>query len=171
MRLYLIRHPLPEVAPGICYGRTDLPLAGNPSAVADALTPQLPVGVPLFSSPLTRCRRLAELLHLAPIIDDRLREIDFGDWEMQPWDRLDRAQLDAWAADPIHFAPPNGESVELLLQRAQHFLHELSCDAVVVTHAGIIKVLAGLINAAPLSTWLQYTFQYGSLTVLHWDNR
>ena len=27
MELYLIRHPRPQVAPGVCYGQTDLGLA------------------------------------------------------------------------------------------------------------------------------------------------
>ncbi|NWG72980.1 MAG: histidine phosphatase family protein, partial [Parvularculaceae bacterium] len=111
MRLFLIRHPQPAVAPGICYGRTDLPLAEHPARHAHALRPLLPVAAPLYASPLARARLLAEQLHPAPILDDRLREIDFGDWEMQAWDALDRRRLDAWAAAPFDFRPPGGETV------------------------------------------------------------
>ena len=32
-------------------------------------------------------------------LDDRLAEIDFGAWEGQPWDRVVRADFDAWMND------------------------------------------------------------------------
>jgi alpha-ribazole phosphatase len=126
MRLFLIRHPPPAVAPGICYGATDLPLAEDPARYAAALRPLLPPAAPLFSSPLQRCRRLAEALHPAPIVDERLRELDFGDWEMQPWESLERSLLDAWAQDPLHFRPPGGEAVAALRARVADFLAELA---------------------------------------------
>ena len=37
MQLYLIRHPRPLVAPGICYGQQDLPLAEPVHRAAAAL--------------------------------------------------------------------------------------------------------------------------------------
>ena len=79
MQLYLIRHPRPDVAPGLCYGRSDLTLAEDAAVVAAALRSLLPGNVPVFSSPLTRCRLLAEALHPAPQFDSRLLELDFGD--------------------------------------------------------------------------------------------
>ncbi|MEW5783051.1 MAG: alpha-ribazole phosphatase family protein [Pseudomonadota bacterium] len=164
MRLWLIRHPLPAVAPGICYGATDLPLAEDPVLHANALGPLLPKAVPVYSSPLQRCLRLAEHLHPAPIVDARLREIDFGNWEMQPWEALDRALLDAWAADPCHFQPPGGERVADLRQRVAAFLAELPDEAVVVAHAGVIKVCAALL--AGEEDWFGLRFDYGSLTLI-----
>lgn len=163
MRLWLIRHPPPAVAPGLCYGRTDLPLADDPAPLAADLRARLPAGVPLYSSPLTRCRQLAEALHAAPIFEDRLREIDFGRWEMQPWDRLERALLDAWAADPFHFVPPGGEGIAALQARVKHFIGELTEDAVLVTHAGVIKVCAALL--AGETDWFGLRFDYGSVTL------
>lgn len=169
MRLFLVRHPPPAVAPGTCYGATDLPLADDPRHHAAALRPLLPPGIPIHSSPLMRCRLLAEALHPAPVFDDRLRELDFGDWEMQAWDSLDRRLLNAWAADPVNFVPPNGESVHLLMQRSRRFLYELAGDSIVLTHAGVIRALAGMINAVPANEWLQYSFHYGGMTALDWD--
>ena len=37
MELYLIRHPRPQVAPGVCYGQTDLGLAEPAAEVAERL--------------------------------------------------------------------------------------------------------------------------------------
>lgn len=167
MRLYLIRHPRPAVAAGICYGRTDLDLAEDAAAVAEALRPQLPAGLPLFCSPLRRCRQLAAALHPAPVLDPRLLEMDFGAWEMQPWHVLERAALDAWAAQPLDFAPPGGESPAQLLQRVREFHAGLECDAIVVTHAGVIKALSGLLHGLPPAEWMGLSLPFGSVTVLH----
>lgn len=174
MRLWLIRHPPPAVAPGICYGATDLPLADDPALAAAALRPLLPTDVPLFASPLERCRRLADLLHPAPIIDARIREIDFGHWEMQPWDSLDRALLDAWAADPFRFVPPGGEAVAALRARVAAFLAGLPNEAVLVAHAGVIKVCAA--ELAGEENWFGLRFDYGAVSLIEdgrfvWRNR
>lgn len=174
VRLWLIRHPPPVVAPGICYGATDLPLAGDPAMHAAALRPLLPMGAPVFSSPLARARQLAELLHAAPTIDARIREIDFGAWEMQPWDALDRALLDAWAADPFNFRPPGGEAVASLRARVVDFLAELPDEAVLVAHAGVIKVCAA--ELAGEENWFGLRFDYGAASLIEagrftWTNR
>ena len=66
MRLYLVRHPKPRVAPGICYGRLDLELATPAPEAASRIATQLPPGLPLWSSPARRCRDLAEALHPEP---------------------------------------------------------------------------------------------------------
>ncbi|MFN3884553.1 MAG: histidine phosphatase family protein [Rhodocyclaceae bacterium] len=150
--------------PGICYGATDLPLAADPAPHAEALGPLLPAGAPVYSSPLQRCLGLAELLHPAPIVDHRLREIDFGDWEMRPWDDLDRSQLDAWASDPWGFTPPGGEAVAALRKRVAAFLAGAPEQAVLVTHGGVIKVCAALL--AGEDDWFGLTFAYGSLTLI-----
>ncbi|MCX8085462.1 MAG: alpha-ribazole phosphatase family protein [Rhodocyclaceae bacterium] len=164
MRLWLIRHPPPAVPPGLCYGATDLPLAEDPAPLAEALRPLLPAGAPLFTSPLQRCRLLAERLHEAPIVDARLAELNFGDWEMQPWERLDRVLIEAWAADPARFQPPGGERVADFQARVAAFLAELPEEAVVVAHAGVIKVCAAMLADEP--EWFGLAFEYGSLTLI-----
>jgi len=176
MRLFLIRHPAPDVASGTCYGRSDLPLAGDPAPVADALRSLLPAGAPLYSSPLRRCRALAELLHPAPRFDERLLELDFGAWEMQSWDAIDRAALDAWAADPLHFTPPGGEAVADLRARVRDFLDELVEDAVLVAHAGVMKLCAAELAGVAPDAWFSMRFDYGSVSLIEdgclvWQNR
>ena len=162
----MIRHPRPAVAEGICYGRTDLDLAEDVAIVAQTLQAQLPPGLPLYSSPLRRCRQLAEALHPAPLFDARLLEMDFGAWEMHPWHALDRTVLDAWAAQPLDFAPPGGESPAQLMQRVREFHAGLAGDAIVVTHAGVIKALHGLIHKLPAGEWIGLSFAFGSVTTI-----
>ena len=166
MILHLIRHPKPLVDPGICYGRQDL-LPENPAAVAATLSADLPPGLPVWSSPLLRCRELAEYLHPRPILDARLAEMDFGDWEGRRWDDIPRAELDAWAADVAGFAPPGGESPRDLQRRALAFVDALQVpEAVIVTHAGVIRTLLAHWQGLPPERWTELNFAYGSCTVV-----
>lgn len=168
MRLFLIRHPRPQVAEGTCYGSTDLPVAEAPEAVAARLRPLLPPA-PIYSSPLQRCRLLAEALHPAPRYDDRLREADFGAWEMRPWRDIGRAAIDAWAANPLHFADHGGESVAMLRDRVVACVEEIVAahdEAVLVAHAGVIKVCAAAFAGMPESEWFGASFAYGSVSLI-----
>ena len=103
--LWLLRHAPVLAPPGLCYGATDLPADADATReAAQALAQSLPQGVRLCSSPLQRCERLAQALcalrpDLTLITDPRLREMDFGAWEAQPWDAVPRAAFDAWTAD------------------------------------------------------------------------
>ncbi|MCF8178735.1 MAG: alpha-ribazole phosphatase family protein [Sulfuritalea sp.] len=172
MQLYLIRHPAPHVAEGICYGRTDLPLAEHVGAAAARILPQLPLdppvhppaACPLYTSPLQRCRQLAEALHVSPQNDPRLQEMSFGDWELKPWRNIQREALDGWAADPLGYTPPQGESVGQLQQRVLHFVQEIRDQgverAVLVTHAGVMKVLVGQERGLPTGAWMALSFAY-----------
>jgi alpha-ribazole phosphatase len=163
MRLHLIRHPKPRIEPGICYGRLDIPAKIDMADVA-RLRAELPSGLPVWSSPLQRCRQLAEQLHPRPLIDDRLAELDFGDWEGLPWDDIPRHELDAWAADIAGYVPPGGESPRQLQQRALDFITGLAVpEAVIVTHAGVIRTLLAHWLGLPPARWSE--LQFGFLTV------
>jgi len=167
VQLYLIRHPAPQVAAGICYGRTDLPLAADVAAAAARIAPQLPPQLAVYTSPLQRCRRLAEALHPAPRSDERLQEMHFGEWELQPWHLVQRAALDGWAADPLGYRPPLGESVAELQARVHDFVTEARREgverAVLVTHAGVIKVIVGQVRGLPARQWMALQFAYESV--------
>ncbi len=127
LKLRLIRHPKPQVAAGICYGATDL------LAEVDALQAQLeecllmPRPVLVFSSPLQRCAGLAQALAARgwpkPVLDADFAEMNFGEWEMQPWSKIERHQIDAWAADISTYVPPGGESVKQVADRALQAIH------------------------------------------------
>ncbi len=170
MQLYLIRHPRPDVTPGLCYGRSDLALAEDAAVVAAALHSLLPENVPVFSSPLRRCRLLAEALHPAPRFDARLVELDFGEWEMRPWTDIGRAAVDRWAADPQAFVPPGGESVGAMRGRVADFLADLArlglASAALVAHAGVMKVCAAeLLDLAP-EEWFPMKFEFAAVTLI-----
>ena len=129
MRLLLIRHPAPLAAPHTCYGASDID--ADPTALADAVTALQPLlrdeSGPVRSSPLRRCTALAvplaaRLRAPPPLLDARLAEMDFGDWELRPWDSIPRREIDAWAADPVGYAPGGGETVLQVAARIADFL-------------------------------------------------
>ncbi len=167
MQLYLIRHPAPQVAEGVCYGRTNLPLMHEVAAAAARIRPQFPPQLPLYTSPLQRCRQLAEALHPAPLSDPRVQEMNFGIWEMQPWDTVSREALDGWASDPLGFVPPQGESVGQLQDRVLDFVSDLGSlgleAAVLVTHAGVMKTIVGHVQKLPARQWMALKFEYESV--------
>jgi alpha-ribazole phosphatase len=170
VRVFLIRHPRPAVAPDICYGASDVELAADALACVERLRAVLPAHMRLFSSPLRRCRRLAEALHDAPNYEGRLREMSFGAWELRSWNEIPRAELDAWAAAPTTYAPPGGESVAEVSARVTAFLDERigsgGEDFAAVTHAGVMRIIAGRLQSLTEATWFNLRFGYGELTVL-----
>ena len=159
MKVTLIRHAAPLIAPGICYGRLDI--AADPAAaeaVCRRATGRPATGVTrVWTSPARRCRDLANAIGLplaVPVtVDPRLQELDFGAWEGKSWDDVARAELDAWAAAPLAFAPPGGESGSMLTARVHDFYTGLRRDrrnCIVVSHGGPLKVLAALLRGNPV---------------------
>ena len=174
MELYLIRHTAPAIAAGVCYGQADVAPAQSFAREAAAVRAKL-AGVAAdicFSSPLSRCSRLAEALgHPAPHHDPRLQELDFGAWELQPWAAIPRAELDLWGQEYVDRAPPGGETFRALHARAAAFLRELAgmhtAGAVLaVTHAGVIRALLAEVLGLPLQDSFRFHLDYGGVTRL-----
>ncbi|OWY36485.1 histidine phosphatase family protein [Herbaspirillum aquaticum] len=154
MRLHLVRHPQPLVDKSTCYGRSDIAVAPEMLAQSAAqLLPQLralPHDWPLVSSPLQRCAKLAHSLaqamhRPAPQVDPRLQEMDFGQWELRPWDDIPWAEVEAWNADLAHYAPGGGETLTEVAGRMWQAFDDLLATSaegvIVICHAGSIRML------------------------------
>jgi alpha-ribazole phosphatase len=147
MKLLLIRHTAVIGNVGLCYGRTDVPLADSFAAEAAAVRAALPPPPwTLYASPALRCRLLAETFDVPVVVDPRLGEVDFGDWDGRAWDELPRAALDGWCDDFVYARPPGGESFTDLIVRAEDFVADAARrhpdgTVLAVTHAGIIRAL------------------------------
>lgn len=146
MRLHLFRHTRPQIADGLCYGHTDVDVSDSECvALAGKLSGQLQAGLPVFSSPLQRCAKLARLLHAEPMFDHRLKELNFGAWEMLAWNDIPRSEIDAWATAPATYKPGGIESAVDVAQRVIDWLNQIRLlnipEVIVVTHAGIIRML------------------------------
>ena len=162
MPLTLLRHTTPNHHQGLCYGRLDLDLADSFLVEARIALAALGKMTAIYSSPLSRCMRLAEVME-----EPRLIEMDFGQWEGLPWSDLPREELDAWAEDFMHARPHGGESVAMLRERVLSALDDISkarsLDAVLcVTHSGVIR--AAMAGGAQ-STDFDLTVAFGGSVV------
>nr|WP_246495736.1 histidine phosphatase family protein [Ameyamaea chiangmaiensis] len=146
----MVRHPPVAVPDGVCYGRLDVPLRPGWEGWARALAGAVADARPerLLCSPAQRCVLpagvMGHVLGLDATIEPRLAELDFGTWEGQPWDHIDRAGLDRWAAAPETFAMPSGESASDLQARVRAVWDELRMDGrstMIVTHGGPLRYL------------------------------
>jgi alpha-ribazole phosphatase len=178
MELILVRHPAVAIESGICYGQSDVPLAAPAQTrmadLARRLEP-LTAARPhrIDTSPLSRCASVATLLasryRLSVHEDADLMELDYGAWEMAHWDTVDRAQLDAWAADLEHGRPHGGESAAMLATRVDRWLERAearcppSASILAVTHAGVIRVLASRLMSEPIAVSLGRPLSHGAI--------
>ena len=184
MDLVLIRHAAVSVGAGVCYGLSDVPLADEPAIASAAVVARLaalraPQPGALFTSPLTRCASIAHLLagHFSCgcRVDARLEEMNFGAWEMQRWDAIERAQLDAWAADFDHARPHGGESVAQFAARVGAWLddvvatRETSPVVYAVTHAGVMRVATALALELPVERCVQWALEMAAIVWLRRD--
>ncbi len=195
--LWLVRHPRPVVAPGVCYGRLDVPAdPDHTDSSAQALAQALwaahhhsPKPLRLCTSPALRAQQLATqaqallpatLAALPLQSDPRLAEMDFGTWEGQRWNDLPRTALDAWTDDFHHHRPGGGENVATVLQRVGAALRDATPQAdtappqrvVWITHAGVIRSVNVLLShhQRPLQAadWPQTPCDHGAWRVLVW---
>jgi alpha-ribazole phosphatase len=156
MRLILVRHPKPLCEKGICYGRLDLEC--EPEALSEAVQrlAKLAPTPRVFTSPARRARDLATRLGTPLIVDDRLQELDFGDWEGRRWQDLGREAIDAWHRGLPDSAPPNGETLTAMAERCASWLRSLQpseSPVLAVTHAGPIRVMRAILRDEPLLTY------------------
>lgn len=178
MRLYLVRHPRPEVPAGHCYGRSDLAAdqADVERVLATLASRLLPGAMPVYASPLARSAVLAQQLSPTPLFDARLAEMDFGAWEMRSWDDIPRGEIDAWSADLLHYRPGGGESVMDVAARVAGFDADLRraghAQALVICHAGTMRLLHSLhlggtlVEAALRAAEAPHRIDYGEVMML-----
>lgn len=175
MEVYLIRHTTPDIDKGICYGQADLPLASSFKEELQEIRNQNPEVINssiVYSSPLVRCKRLAEELHATKThYDSRLKELNFGDWELKPWDDIDQTELKPWMDDFVNYPCPNGESFIDLYERVLSFKNDLiKTDlekVIIVTHAGVIRSFLSYVNKTPLEDAFDYKVAYGEVMKLN----
>ncbi|MEC5147420.1 alpha-ribazole phosphatase [Chitinophaga sp. 212800010-3] len=175
MEIYLIRHTTPAIESGICYGASDIDVAGSFEEEVKRIPPLLPQKqLDVYTSPLQRCEKLAAALFGNNYIkDDRLKEMNFGDWEMQPWENISRNALNKWADNVVFEHIPGGESYEELYNRSIALLEEVIArgkDAVFITHGGVIRCIVAQATDTPLVDAFDISVDYGHITRIKAEN-
>ncbi|OJV87995.1 MAG: alpha-ribazole phosphatase [Bacteroidia bacterium 44-10] len=172
MKFYLVRHTRVEVPSGICYGQTDVALAGSFVTESESIRSRLS-GVQfdhVFCSPLSRCMQLGSLLDYPLQPDERLKELNFGEWERLTWDEIFESDAGKkWFADYLHEACPNGESYQDMLHRVENFIGDLpetDGNILIITHAGVIHAFQVLLKNRPIKKVFDTPIAYGQITIL-----
>jgi len=168
MEIYIIRHTLPDVPSGMCYGQTDIPLADSFSDELNTLKTKLPHHFDhVYTSPLKRCSTLAEEFSIKPIKRDELMELNFGSWEMKYWDDIGKENISQWAEDYINGNPPEGEKLKDMYNRATDLLEEIisenNNEVLIVTHSGIIRCLWAYINKMSLKELFSINVEFNEV--------
>jgi alpha-ribazole phosphatase len=171
MEVYLVRHTETVCEKGVCYGQSDVQIKEPYGTVFQSIVSQLPTDAILYSSPLIRCSLLAEHILQNKEIDsiskdDRLMEMNFGDWELKNWNEIPRAILDPWMNDFVSVRVPNGESFIEVYDRVWDFMNYVKQNKpekpiIIVTHSGVIRSILCKINNIPLQDAFKNTIDYG----------
>src|SRR3984957_2595335 len=184
--IYYIRHgETAWNAEGKLQGTQDIPLndlgrkqAANSGAILAGLFSRdgrSETTLAFVASPLGRARTTMELvrgrLNLPPdqyAIDDRLREIGYGNWEgstlvqMQDSDPavFARRQADKWTV-----SPPGGETYAEVQARVTDWYNGLTADTVAVAHGGTARALMVALGFETPNSAADLTIEQGTVYV------
>src|SRR6185295_1245453 len=120
MKLYMIRHgQTPASRENLFSGSIDPPLTEIGQAMAEAFARAYAhvAWTAFYCSPMLRTRQtlapLAQQSGIEPVLEDRLREIHYGEWEGLNQDEVKTRWPDEfayWAMDPASSGTPGGET-------------------------------------------------------------
>jgi broad specificity phosphatase PhoE len=165
LMLIIVRHGRTAAnASGELLGRRDPDLDELGRRQADAIGQALSGVDRVVSSPLRRCRETAVAVSPTVDVDDRLVELDYGEFEGVPVADISASTWAAWRADTA-WAPPGGESLDDLASRVWPALSDLIEDAtghdvVVVSHVSPIKAaLAWALGVGIEAQWRCFVAQ------------
>jgi probable phosphoglycerate mutase len=169
--LYILRHGQTEWnLLGKFQGRKNSPLtehgkeqARQQNRLLNALPSQ---PIKRFSSPLGRAMQTAELAFGSMdgvIIDDRIQEIDFGEWEGVTRDYIKTQLATPYETKTWKFNGPGGETFGMICERVRDFLSEQDEPATIVTHGVTAIVMRGLCMGLTQAELLELSSEQGCL--------
>jgi alpha-ribazole phosphatase len=184
-RLLLIRHAQPsEEARGCCYGRLDIGLSVRGQRRAQLLArtfDRIPLAA-VYSGPSTRALGtagpLAAAHRLTPVVEEALREIDFGEFEGRSYDEIQADHPDLyrlWMEKPTRVEFPGGESYTQLRARAIaardgiRARHDGELTAI-VSHGGVLRAMLADCLRMPDEAIFRLDQSYGALSVIDWHD-
>ena len=179
-KILLLRHgeTTPVSNEKCLVGQTDLPLSEKGKTQAEiwkTCLADVSMGL-VVSSDLSRCMKTARIVAGdACEIDTepRLREIDLGRWDALPVREIKHRWPGAYrqrGLDMAGFRPPGGESFLDLQNRVvpafESIVQKTADPILIVTHAGVIRVLLCHILGMPVENLFRIGLDYGSLTLV-----
>ena len=148
MKFFFLRHTSLNIDPDIFYGQTDLDVSSSFENEVKGILKKIKTEeinikkIKIYSSPLKRCIKLAKKISSDFEVDERLKELNLGDWEMKKMSSIPKKLKDEWENDLMNFKIPNGETNQMFLKRLNGFLDSVKKekqDCLIVSHAGSIN--------------------------------
>ena len=141
-----------------------------------AAVPEQPQWQHIVSSPLSRClafsQELAKTLNIEYSIEDRVKEIGFGDWEGKtPKDILaeDSEALNHFYKDPVNNRPQGAEPLDTFSQRVWQAYQGIADDhkdkhILIVAHAGVARAItANILKMSLDDVYSRLRVEYGAV--------
>lgn len=177
MEIYLIRHTSVNVPAGYAYGQTDVSLQTTFEDEALEVKQKLKdlSFDKVWTSPLSRCVQLADFCGFQEAEkDDRIKEVNFGDWEMKSWNEISMDSRSAeWFKDWINIPTPNGESFMDQYKRVCSFLNDLKKSGLkrvcVFAHGGVLTCARVYAGEYTLEDAFKNVSSYGGMIKIELD--
>ena len=177
MEIYLVRHTSVDVPAGYAYGQTDVPVRSSFEDEAKVVKKNLSGQTfdKVWSSPLTRCLRLATYCGYPDAErEDRIKEISFGEWEMKSWEELSSdPRSKEWFNDWVNVPAPSGESLQEQYNRVSSFLEEVRNSGLekvcLFAHGGVLTCARVYAGEYDLKEAFKNVPSYGAVIKLEFD--
>ncbi len=178
-RLLLVRHGETDYNVQTRFqGQNDVELNDHGKQQAKALGEHLAQETihSVFSSDLVRAHQTTKIITARKerevILDQRLREMDFGDWEGLTYAEIEQNypdELTVWQDDLMSTSPPGGETLKKFSGRVNLAVKDIiqsytDQNVLIVSHGGVLQViLCQAIGLSPQSHW-QFRLDLASIS-------
>ena len=184
MRLILVRHGQTAWhAESRHVGNADIPLDATGKEQARLVAERLADAdiEAAFSSPLSRCLETASLVAkshgLSVETDDRLREMDLGEWSGETYQSVAAKHGDiigSWTKDPGSLTPPGGEPLEQVRERTVSWLEEAWANykwktLFVSSHSTPIRIIVSNLVGIPFNRIFSLSLAPASVTTITYN--
>ena len=182
MKLFFLRHTSLNVEIDVFYGQTDLDVSDRFEEEVKLIKKKIKNFnidtnyIKVYSSPLKRCIKLTNKLTKNYIVDERIKEMNLGDWEMKKMSSISKKEKLNWENNLLSFKIPNGESNNEFLKRLKSFLEDIfkfNEDALIVCHAGSINGMLSLLTKEPFDKMVKNYWElikHGSISLIELKN-
>jgi len=179
--IYLVRHGLPQFPDDKkrFLGHFDIPLSEKGFTQARLLAAELSKIelTNIYCSDLKRTYQTAEIIGMPHKIQPKplqqLREINMGKWDGLTFDEVKQTypkEYDARGKDILNYCVPDGESfadcAKRVIQVFEQLLAQKDKNLLIVSHAGVNRIIIGHLIGLPLYNILRLGQDYGCLNII-----